>query len=270
MGSELRRMIRDGAPPTWTPLMRLVACEIADDARDPDGSQDGLPWSAIPIQGHRDRRGRWRDGLTERTGMSARAISRVLTDLAAAGYEMREIAGRRKDGRAAVTAPGRALRFRVPLLQPRPAPERSPDSATERSPDSATIGTGGTLNDRHFWHERSPLLAITIAEFGDPIPSGSPHGPLTAESSCRSQADVECRRLGAREASPPDLRTRQGTEQRRQALGDALTEWQREHEHQGGADAETPRAASLPIEREARHAIETARPGGAPSTAGAA
>ena len=35
MGSDLYRMIRDGAPPDWTPAMRLVAMVIADDARDP-------------------------------------------------------------------------------------------------------------------------------------------------------------------------------------------------------------------------------------------
>ena len=41
MGHELYRMIRDGAPPDWSPLMRLVAMVIADDAR-PDPSQ-GAP-----------------------------------------------------------------------------------------------------------------------------------------------------------------------------------------------------------------------------------
>ena len=41
MGYELYRMIRDGAPPSWTPVMRLVAMVIADDARlDPS---QGLP-----------------------------------------------------------------------------------------------------------------------------------------------------------------------------------------------------------------------------------
>jgi len=78
MGSELRRMIRDGAPATWTAPMIHVAGEIADDARDPSQGvpgDGGWPWSKLPVEGHFDRHGKWRDGLTERCGMSARAIS---------------------------------------------------------------------------------------------------------------------------------------------------------------------------------------------------
>ena len=79
------------------------------------------------------------DGLTERTGLPRRAISRALTDLARAGYEMREALGCGKDGRVVFTAPGRGMRFRVPLMAPRDTPGRSPDMATdipERSPDT--------------------------------------------------------------------------------------------------------------------------------------
>jgi hypothetical protein len=116
MGSELYRMIRDGAPASWTAAMRLVAWTIADDARDPSqGPPDdgGWPWSKIRLHGNADD-GEWHDGLTERTGMSERAISRALTDLARAGYEMREQIGTDRRGRPVFTITGRrALRFRV-------------------------------------------------------------------------------------------------------------------------------------------------------------
>ena len=75
MGYELYRMIRDGAPESWTAPMRLIAMAIGDDARDPrqrdpdDLDGGGLPWSMITIRGER-RKGRWHDGLTQRTGMS--------------------------------------------------------------------------------------------------------------------------------------------------------------------------------------------------------
>ena len=96
MGHELARMIRDGAPPGWTPQMVLVALVIADDATDPTQAGPGKPWgqSFITLRGYwrDDGDGQvWRDGLTGRTRMSERAISRALTGLGEAGFEMREI-----------------------------------------------------------------------------------------------------------------------------------------------------------------------------------
>jgi hypothetical protein len=146
MGHELYRMIRDGAPPGWTAAMRQVAQAIADDARDPrqPGPDDdgGLPWSAITIRGE-FRRGKWHDGLAQRTGLTPKGISRVLTELARSGYEMREQAATDKHGRPVFAYPGHRLRFRVPPLKPRDEPidapdERSPDSSTTRSPDMST------------------------------------------------------------------------------------------------------------------------------------
>jgi hypothetical protein len=188
MGYMLRRMIRDGAPAEWSPLMRLVASEIADDAHDPGPEKDALPaadnwphpWSAMPVEGEW-RRGEWRDGLAERCGMSARAISRALADLAEAGYDMRSpITGRDghpvrdKRGRLVYAAKGHAVRFTVPYLPPRPSPQRSPESASigdwladggnrESSPNLASIEP-----------QRSPLLVSKVAESGDPVSSTSP------------------------------------------------------------------------------------------------
>jgi hypothetical protein len=132
MGYELRRMIRDGAPAEWSALMRLIAYEIADDARDPNDegvTPDGkYPWSAIPIEGEW-RHGAWRDGLAEICGASPRAISNALTQLCRAGYDMRMPVTDRngkvvtdKRGRIVYAAKGHALRFWVPPLPPRPAP----------------------------------------------------------------------------------------------------------------------------------------------------
>jgi hypothetical protein len=140
MGHELYRMIRDGAPASWSAAMRLVALIIADDALDPSQGtppDGGWPISKIRLDGRRADDGQWYDGLTERTGLSGRVISRVLTDLGRAGYEMREQIGTDKHGRPRFAYPWRARRFRVPLLPPR----RSPDPATYSTPDPATYST---------------------------------------------------------------------------------------------------------------------------------
>ena len=144
MGYELYRMIRDGAPESWTAPMRLIAMAIGDDARDPrqrdpdDLDGGGLPWSMITIRGER-RKGRWHDGLTQRTGMSPDAISRALTALARAGYEMREQAATDKRGRPVFAYPGHRLTFRVPPLKPRDEPFGMPGSTPGRSSDTPTI-----------------------------------------------------------------------------------------------------------------------------------
>jgi hypothetical protein len=188
MGHELYRMIRDGAPPGWTDAMRLVAMAIADDARDPsqgmpeDGSR---PWSAIPVRGcWRDSE--WKDGLAERTGLTERTLSRALTDLSRAGYEMREPISTDCHGRLVFAAKGHALRFRVPRLAPRPTPQRSPSMAgidTQRVPSMAGI-------EQELPGERSPDLVAKVAISGtkvagggDPISPGLPNNPLTAKSS---------------------------------------------------------------------------------------
>ena len=186
IGHELYRMIRDGAPPCWTPLMRLVAETIADDARDPGqgpSGDGGWPWSAIPVTGCY-RKGKWIDGITERTGMSKRAISRTLTDLARVGYEMREVVGRGADGRVVFTTTGHSMRFRVPRLVPATHPsarqirrsvgllsarrirrsdswERSPSTATARREPLARFGTTA----RQIWRPslpRSPHRLIVL------------------------------------------------------------------------------------------------------------
>lgn len=196
-------MIRDGAPPEWSPLMRLVASEIADDAGDPSAHplQDGeLPWSAIPVEGE-FRHGRWRDGLAERCGMSARAISRVLADLAAAGYEMRQpITGRDgkpvtdKRGRPVFAAKGHALRFTVPPLPPREQPQRLPDLATfdgesspdlaanepQSSPDPATNQADSSPLPAPYDPQRSPNPATPSPQSLSPHENQSPHPPQAA------------------------------------------------------------------------------------------
>jgi hypothetical protein len=160
MGHELRRMIRDGAPATWTPLMRLVAAEIADDARDPsqrDQGEGSWPWSVLPIEGHQDSRGRWRDGLTERTGATADGISHALTKLARAGYEMREPIARDKRGRPVFATKGHAMRFRVPPLEPRPEPQSSIESPTFDGDGRTGEPPGASVKGRGFDRQRSGI-----------------------------------------------------------------------------------------------------------------
>jgi len=188
MGGELVRMIRLGAPAGWTALMRLVAETIADDARDPGQGGGERPWSAIPVRGYwsGDDDAIWRDGLTEQTGMSARAISRTLADLAEAGYEMRERVGKGKNGRVVFTAPGHAMRFRVPRLPPRPVPERSPDMATDHGPAIAKDGDHTEPERSPDLAERSPDLAERSPTMATPLSQVSPTVSPQVES-IRSQ-----------------------------------------------------------------------------------
>jgi hypothetical protein len=176
-------MIRNGAPPEWTALWRLVAFEIADDAR-PDTAMPPLagPWpeSSVPLVGEWQR-GQWRDGLADVLGMSERAISRVLTDLGNSGYEMRVpisdrdgVPVRDKRGRLLFAANGHALRLRVPPLPPRQVLERSPNPAAieygkvAESGDQTWDGRSPNLASKP--SPRSPLLATKVAESGVPLP----------------------------------------------------------------------------------------------------
>lgn len=219
MGYLLRRMIRDGAPPGWSPLMRLVAGEIADDARDAEAkpgvlaaAEDWprpLPYSRMPIEGEY-RHGEWKNGLAEACGMSGRAVSRVLAELAEHGYDMRAPITDRygkpvrdKRGRLVYAAKGHAVSFIVPPLAPRSEPRRSPDSASndgqaisldewDCSPEVASIES-----------QRSPLLVPMVAESGDPVPSGPPNiktvppaaAPRLAEDQERSATNSQNRRV---------------------------------------------------------------------------
>jgi hypothetical protein len=269
-------MVRAGAPASWTPLMRLVAMEIADDARDPSqgsAADGGYPWSAIPVEGRRDRRGKWKDGLTERCGMSARAVSRVLTELSAAGYEMRQPIGTDKRGRPVFAAKGHATRFRVLPLMPRREPPEGTSRDIESSPDSATYDPESSPDPATYEGQRSPILVPKVAEFGDPIPPGSPQEDLSPHikinppiaSATQSPVTVEGTRArpdqdhGDVDHDPwalPDEdypraspRARQSQaqidqdafeEQRRQAQ-DALTRWEQE---QASANGSGPHAAT--------------------------
>lgn len=202
----LRRMIRDGAPGDWTPLMRDVAKEIADDARDPKSDKpmhevlselpvSKWPWSALPVEGSRDPSGAWRDGLAEICGATPRAISDALTRLGRARYEVRQpltdqdgkpVTDSR--GRVVFAAKGHAIRFRVPPLAPRPTPQSSPDLATndaQRSHHGAT-NEGDSSHHSASYNDKSTHQSATndtqrshpdvskVAPECDPIPSSSP------------------------------------------------------------------------------------------------
>lgn len=218
MGSELRRMIRDGAPSTWTSLMRDVAKEIADDARDPSqGLPEGgrNPWSALPIEGYWDTRKQppiWRDGLTEICGVSARAISDALTSLARAGYEMRQQIGTDKRGRPVYAAKGHAMRFEVPRLPLRPAPhlpaaaETPVDNSAVSTHSDATFGADSshqgatykaqsTHSDASFGAQRSHPDVPKVAPECDPVPPESPHEDQSPHTHGRARTTAPRGRL---------------------------------------------------------------------------
>jgi hypothetical protein len=164
VGWQLREMIRDGAPATWTKDMVHVAKEIAADARDVELERmraGEVARSTLPIAGDWVRSGKWRDGLVERCCMSERAVSRVLTELGRAGYEMRVQLGVAKNGEPVYAAKGHAVTFAVRYLAPRPQLQSPPNSATfeqQSTSDSAT-----------FDGQSPPISVPKPAEFGDPL-----------------------------------------------------------------------------------------------------
>ena len=220
MGHELYRMILDGAPAGWTAPMRLVAAVIADDARDPSqGLPDdgGWPWSAIPVCGCR-RKGEWRDGLTEQTGMSERAISRALTELARAGYEMREQVTADRRGRPVFAYPGRAMRFRVPQLLPRECP---PSTATTSPPSTATIGADGS-SSTDARQVRRPLVAKSGHLWSPSTATPSPQGPPIVPPASQSSV-VNSYLEGTHDGQTGDIETERSRQEK------ALAEWIRDH-----------------------------------------
>ena len=159
-------MIMDGAPAEWTDAMRVVALAIADDARDPSQGMPGdggWPWSRLRTRGYLDGDGRWHDGLAEKTGKTERSISRALTDLARAGYEMRKQIATDTNGEPVFAHKGTAMTYQVPPLTPRQPP--------------AKVVNLGDLRG-----QRSPDLAPKVARSGDPFSSG----PLTTSSPQKS------------------------------------------------------------------------------------
>jgi hypothetical protein len=168
MASQHWQMIRDGAPATWTKDMAHVAKEIAAAAHDVDLDRlraGAVAKSDVPIAGDFVR-GEWRDGLVERCCMSERAISRVLTELARAGYEMRVRVGVTKDGEPVYAAKGNPVTFAVRYLPPRSV--ENPVGNPQSPPNSATFESQSTPGSAAFDRQSPPLLVPKPAEFGGP------------------------------------------------------------------------------------------------------
>jgi hypothetical protein len=210
VGYELRRMIRAGAPRWWTPLQRLIATEIADDARDPSPDkplpEGQWPWSAIPIT-RRERNGAWRDGLAELCGVGPSAISHALTKMAQGepgtgrdSYDMRQpIMGsdgkpvRDKRGRTQYSASDNAVRFWVPPLPPRPAPKAGSShqgaskegylhqDASKSSQDRASKEGGSSHQDASIDGQSSHEDASMLAPGCKPFPPLSPQPSSPSE-----------------------------------------------------------------------------------------
>lgn len=97
VGYRLRREIRDWFPAGTTPAERLVALEIADDARDETRI------SLMP-----------QEKLCSRAGISADGLRKVFQRLHNSGLEFRRVRGIGRDGRPVFTKPGCDLEFQVP------------------------------------------------------------------------------------------------------------------------------------------------------------
>lgn len=170
-------MIRDGAPATWTKDMVHVAKEIAAAADDIelDRLRAGeVAKSEVPIVGDFTRGGKWRDGLTERCRMSERGISRALTELGRADYEMRVRVGVTKDGKPVFAAKGNAVTFAVRYLPPRSKSQRPPGTTTF---DEVSVGVSvenpvdscqSPPSTATFDCQSPPSTAPKPAKYGDP------------------------------------------------------------------------------------------------------
>jgi hypothetical protein len=189
MGHELYRMIRDGAPPGWTVPMRLVAAMIADDARDPGQStakDGGRPWSAIPVRGSWAD-GEWRDGLTERTGMSEHTVRRALAALGRAGYEMREQVAADSRGRPVFACKGHTLNFRVPPLKPRQSPPDMADLTAQSPPDMADLTASKASQ---IGRKGEPNLSQSPADLAGPISPVPPDHPRSPTGAAETTAQT--------------------------------------------------------------------------------
>lgn len=226
--------------------MRLVAGEIADDARDPgDGNPIGdgqLPWSKLPVEGYHDRSGRWHEGLVERCGASMRAISDSLTELGKAGYEMRKpIIGADgkpvtdKRGRLVFAVKGHSLEFHVPPLPPRPEPQSSHPGAAfagESSQQGASFAgdsTHGSATNESaapvdnpqggeqsmhegatFACQRSHPAVSKVAPQCDPFSSVSPQEDLSPQQHVDLSAQPEVEVPNSGPGQDPESRHRRG------------------------------------------------------------
>jgi hypothetical protein len=192
MGYELRRMIRDGAPPKWSSSMRLVACEIADTA-DPEPSKrppdfDGPAESQWSIADWQDHDGQWHDGLATRCGLTPRTFSYTLTRLSRAGYEMRKQLGTGSNGKPVYAVQGKRERFVVPLLKPR---SRSQDVAAsgrnESSPRSQDVAAESPENPSEAPHSYGEGRKRAELE-GNPAAASQDHSPNGNEQRAAAQA----------------------------------------------------------------------------------
>ena len=169
MASQHWKMIRDGAPPTWTKDMAHVAKEIAAAADDIglDRLRAGeVAASKVPIVGDFACGGEWRDGLTERCCMSERGVSRALTDLARVGYEMRVQIGRDKNGEPVFAAKGHAVTFAVRYLPPRLV--ENPVGNPESPPSTATFEPESPPSTAAFDGQSPPSTSPKPAKYGGP------------------------------------------------------------------------------------------------------
>lgn len=177
------REILAGAPAEWGRPERLVALVIADDAND----KTRRSW--LPIEG-RWRRGRWQDGICERTGLAPRSVRAALQRLGQRGYELRVPISIGKDGRPVYAARGQSTDFLFPPLPPRPVPENGPEPAAFQDPKAAGNGSIGG----RFLPQRRPVSAGRRQEPAAPLlrsPQVSPHLPAPSR---RDKAITDIRR----------------------------------------------------------------------------
>ena len=235
MASQHYEMIRDGAPATWTKDMVHVAKEIAAAAADIDLERlraGAAALSKVPIVGDFTSGGRWRDGLTERCCMSERAVSRVLTELGRADYEMRVQIGVTKNGEPLYAAKGNAVTFAVRYLPPRPQPQSPPSTASfdgQSPPNPAPFESTGDdapvenpvdnpqspPNPASFDGQSPPLSVPKPAEFGGPcIDDVAPDGATSSDDARAAATAAVAREFGWPAITPGASRISSSPERR--------------------------------------------------------
>lgn len=148
ISNGVRHMVTvlDGAPAELTPAERLVLVAIAENVNDDDPGR--MTWPGFS-----------RSILMRRTGLKEAGLRRAFERLASRGLECRVPLGADKNGAPLYAVPGKACRYRMPILTPA-------QGATQVAPSTVEGATTG------------PPAATQVAPAATPVaPFPSPLSP---------------------------------------------------------------------------------------------
>lgn len=163
MGHDLRRWLRAALPADVTPAERLVALEIADNAKD----ETRRAWPTLEQLAH------W-CGLK-----NAKSVGQALRGLADKGWEMRVPIAKEEDGTLVFARAGQKLTFLVPEGEG----VRSRASSPKRTPKQVRHSTDLEVRQRTDLGDPGPLLN------GPEVRQATPIGPSANGPEVRQATD---------------------------------------------------------------------------------